>query len=86
MFASVRLRCVCAKSVNGLSLGCPMAWLGGGSRSLCSWAPELLLATAVNQITALEQTKGRGAEKGTSPPPETRARHPPLVVRASEQP
>lgn len=51
-----------AKSIHDLSLGCPMAWSVGGSRSLLCWAPELLLATAVKQITALEleleQTKG----------------------------
>ncbi|RFU74936.1 hypothetical protein TARUN_7304 [Trichoderma arundinaceum] len=71
MFASesVRLRCVCVRqirpSIDGLSLGCPpMAWLAGGSRSLCSWAPELLLATAVKQITAPEQNKGKGRRKG----------------------
>ncbi|KAK4064590.1 hypothetical protein Trihar35433_8107 [Trichoderma harzianum] len=75
-----------AKSIHGLSLGCPMAWSVGGSRSLCCWAPELLLATAVKQITALEleleQAKGNmeggKGKKGTSlSPPETWARHPP---------
>lgn len=84
-----------AKSIHGLSLGCPMAWSVGGSRSLCCWAPELLLATAVKQITALEleleQTKGNmeggKGKKGTSLSPRNLGAPSPLSLCVpSEEP
>lgn len=60
----------------------PMAWMDGGSRSRCSWAPELLLATADKQIRADKGRRAAGTRRKKTSPRKSGAANPPLLVRA----
>ncbi|KAL7796867.1 hypothetical protein V8C37DRAFT_371737 [Trichoderma ceciliae] len=68
-----------------------MAWLDGGSASLCSWTLELLLATVVKQINKSplqsrqregHKRKERKKKRDGSSPRNLGTRPSPLIVRA----